>query len=620
MSEIARDRRYWPANTPKPATTSAPSIMSFTDTPLSSTKIHDTNVTTSSINVIRDKVVQAAIGGLSKSAQRSSLQETTPNPVAQSQSSPFIHTKLLWDFNLNGIPSYQQTNAIALPMTEQEMLILNELIYCLVGIAGNYITPSCPIKYEPITFTISDQIQKSLCDIALQILPLASHYSQIQRFIQYASGFNSSPVLQAASGALRGLLKDYYESICQLESDLLRGNLTLHKLLYHIRPTMNTMKVLADTVVYIAKKEIKGGRVLTVLHDKISSLTGDSPSQKLLIHLTQMAAVPYMEIMQLWILKGVIVDPQMEFFVVDHERIEREEMPEQHYSADYWEKRYVINREKVPRFLEKLSDVILRTGKYLNVIRQCGKNVIPPISTSITFSHTDQNYVTFINSAYSFASRTLLELLMKENDLMGHLQSVQRYFLLQQGDFIAQFMDACEQELAKNVDDVLPIRLENLLQVTLRISSAKHDPYNDDLKTELLPYDLITQISKIIKNEEEYWTVHDKLDLSGLECFAFTYDVKWPISLVLNHSAISKYQMLFRQLFYCKHVERQLNRVWISTNHAKKFSSNTAELYRSAFTLRQRMMNAIQNLEYYMMIEVIEPNWNAFIENMSRVS
>lgn len=618
MSEISRDKKYWPGGTPK--TTSAPSIMSFTDTPLSSTKICDTNLTTSSINVIRDKVVQAAIGGLSKSAQRSSLQGNNLAP-ASSPSSPFVHTKQLWDFNLTGLPPYQQTNAVAIPITEQEMLVLNELIYCLVGIAGNYITPSSPIKYDPITFTISDQIQKSLCDIALQILPLASHYSQIQRFIQYASGINSSPVLQAASGALRTLLKDYYESICQLESELLKGNLTLHKLLYHIRPTMSTMKVLADTIVYIAKKDIKGGRVLTVLHDKISSLTGDSPSQKLLIHLTQMAAVPYMEIMQLWILKGVIVDPQMEFFVVDNERIEREEMPEQHYSADYWEKRYVINREKVPRFLEKLSDVILRTGKYLNVIRQCGKNVVPPISTSIIFSHTDQHYVTFINSAYSFASRTLLELLMKENDLMGHLQSVKRYFLLQQGDFIEQFMDTCEQELAKNVDDVLPIRLENLLQVTLRISSAQHDPYNDDLKTELLPYDLITQISKIIKNEEEeYWTVHDKLDLSGLECFAFTYDVKWPISLVLNHSAISKYQMLFRQLFYCKHVERQLNRVWISTNHAKKFSSKTSELYRSAFTLRQRMMNAIQNLEYYMMIEVIEPNWHAFIEKMSRVS
>lgn len=60
-------------------------------------------------------------------------------------------------------------------------------------------------------------------------------------------------------------------------------------------------------------------------------------------------------------------------------------------------------------------------------------------------------------------------------------------------------------------------------------------------------------------------------------------------------------------------------RIWKENSIAKKFSPQAAELYRSAFTLRQRMMNAVQNLEYYMMIEVIEPNWHIFIQNMSKV-
>lgn len=85
---------------------------------------------------------------------------------------------------------------------------------------------------------------------------------------------------------------------------------------------------------------------------------------------------------------------------------------------------------------------------------------------------------------------------------MGHLMSVKRYLLLHQGDFITQFMDACEDELAKNVDKVLPMTLENLLGLTLRLSSAKHDPYKDDVHCELLTYDLVTQMSKIMNNEE----------------------------------------------------------------------------------------------------------------------
>lgn len=60
-------------------------------------------------------------------------------------------------------------------------------------------------------------------------------------------------------------------------------------------------------------------------------------------------------------------------------------------------------------------------------------------------------------------------------------------------------------------------------------------------------------------------------------------------------------------------------RIWKENSIAKKFSPHAAELYRSAFTLRQRMMNAVQNLEYYMMIEIIEPNWHIFIEKMKNV-
>lgn len=61
-------------------------------------------------------------------------------------------------------------------------------------------------------------------------------------------------------------------------------------------------------------------------------------------------------------------------------------------------------------------------------------------------------------------------------------------------------------------------------------------------------------------------------------------------------------------------------RVWKENNNANKFAPATAELYRSAFTLRQRMMSAVQNIEYYMMIEVIEPTWHEFVAKLDAVS
>lgn len=263
------------------------------------------------------------------------------------------------------------------------------------------------------------------------------------------------------------------------------------------------MLFLAATVTSISQTNFRGGRILTLLQDQINSVTGDTNTYKILVDLTQMAAVPYMEMLQLWVLEGVICDPQKEFLIEDHAIECRPDFPEQYY-ADYWEKRYVIRPDKIPRFLEKVADIILRTGKYLNVMRECGNTVSMKQTNNLNlqFSHTDSNYLTFINNAYNFASSTLLDLIMKKHDLIGRLLSVKRYFLLQQGDFIAQFMDACELELAKKVDEVLPMRLENLLELTLRLSTAKHDKYQDDLRTLLLPYGIVTQMSKIINVED----------------------------------------------------------------------------------------------------------------------
>lgn len=59
---------------------------------------------------------------------------------------------------------------------------------------------------------------------------------------------------------------------------------------------------------------------------------------------------------------------------------------------------------------------------------------------------------------------------------------MKHYFLLDQGDFIVQFMDMADEELKKNINDIMPTRLESLLELSLRTSVANNDPYNDDVR------------------------------------------------------------------------------------------------------------------------------------------
>lgn len=42
--------------------------------------------------------------------------------------------------------------------------------------------------------------------------------------------------------------------------------------------------------------------------------------------------------------------------------------------------------------------------------------------------------------------------------------------------------------------------------------------------------------------------------------------------------------------------------------------------FAGAFTLRQRMLNFVQNIQYYMMFEVMEPTWHVLEKNLKSVS
>ena len=59
--------------------------------------------------------------------------------------------------------------------------------------------------------------------------------------------------------------------------------------------------------------------------------------------------------------------------------------------------------------------------------------------------------------------------------------------------------------------------------------------------------------------------------------------------------------------------------VWVGNKVAKLYTMQKSRWYSAAFALRQRMLNFVQNFEYYMMFEVIEPNWHLFQHNMDTV-
>lgn len=137
------------------------------------------------------------------------------------------------------------------------------------------------------------------------------------------------------------------------------------------------------------------------------------------------------------------------------------------------------------------------SNKLKMMYKNSNKKLVVPNAQEINFTIKDEYYKLIIENAYNYSSEVLLNLLLKDHKLVNRLRSLKHYFLLDQSDFMVHFMDISEEELAKNVNAIKINRLESLLEVSLRITSANADPYKDDLRVKLSSSDLKSLVMRI---------------------------------------------------------------------------------------------------------------------------
>lgn len=164
-----------------------------------------------------------------------------------------------------------------------------------------------------------------------------------------------------------------------------------------------------------------------------------------------------------------------------------------------------------------------------------------------------------------------------------------------------------EDELCKAIDDLNETRLTSLLELALRTSSSYMDPYKDCVQVELFPTGIREMLLNMITigtpYEKESFETAGPISIPGVEALSLKFEVKWPVSLVLNDRAVTNYQLIFRHLFFCKHVERRLCEAWIHSK-CKGIKAKVHAEKAAGFALRQKMLNFVQNLLYYMAFEV----------------
>ncbi|KAH9281737.1 Gamma-tubulin complex component 2 [Echinococcus granulosus] len=516
-----------------------------------------------------------------------------------------------------------------LPLNVQEKLIVQDLLACLQGSDGVYVK-ALKIKdpHAVRNFAIDEKMHPSLVDTVNKVVPMISQYSLIVRFIEEKSRYEYGRVNQALCEAMEQFLQEYWKLLCQLEAQYRANQLGISRLLLLLKETSHLFSQLAQLATNINTGGCVGGATLSLLYEGLrGQVSVISRVHDCLLYLLRSACRPFFDSLSFWLYRGFLRPDDAErgeFFIVKSSALplpsqENDAARDYINSAYYWERSYSILSTQLPGFLESRAEKVLATGKYLNVVQQCDSSLQLAEPEDLVFSETENDFLTKIDRAHAFASRTLLDFILKQKDLKGILKSIKRYFLLDQGDFIVHFMDTAAAELKKPISQVSISGLNSLLEWVLQTSSAACDPYKDNLKVVSTNCDLITQMLTlhVAADGSNVDTIID-MDPSALEALSLDYKVEWPTALVINRPVIDRYQMLFRHLFYCRHVERHLSTSWAMRKAVRRATAAGALAFNNAFILGQRMLTYIQNLQYYMTFEVLEPNWHSFFQFLNK--
>ncbi|KAF7305147.1 Spindle pole body component [Mycena kentingensis (nom. inval.)] len=617
------------------------------------------------------------------------------------------------------------------PLEIQEALILEDMLYVLMGIEGAYVTyhpdysPEDDDALQGIRFVVSPALDSSLRDLVERVLPLGTYYTAIMSFVELRSHLDFGLVNHALCASIRNMLKDYHTIVAQLEHEFnVSEQFSLQKLWYYVHPNIHVLSLLYQLVLELGSADdpsaggdsssssssdaeedarnealglggaklkamlsemdknglddgsgiaVKGGEVLAIIYERMQNMSGDPTAKTIYGTLLRDAGAPYVSMLRIWIMAGRLVDPYEELLVKESKFINRGIL-EVDYTDEYWEQRYTLRDGStlsgtskrragvpqprtvggrlpggacVPPLLEGWKHKILLAGKYLNVIRECGIEIRrdQPVDENLTMD--DEKFYEFIEDAYTHANRTLLQLLLRDQQLIPRLTSLKRYFFLSHSSFLTHMLDLSSSELRKAAKSASIVKLQSLLDLALNADIQGDDTlFREDVKITLATSGLyewllnVVNVSGVIGGEEREPDAHfeeqkkekekekekdDKKQLLAIDALALDYNVKFPLSLVISRKTILRYQLLFRFLLHLKHVEQSLSTMWIEqkTTPWRKSVAQHPELERwrlRVFLLRARMLSFVQQILAFATFEVLEPNWRALEAKLAKVT
>jgi gamma-tubulin complex component 3 len=517
-------------------------------------------------------------------------------------------------------PSSAGKDAASQPMARpppgpSEQDLLQDLPFNLQGLSS---------KHLHFSSASSIQLPTTLPVPILSILYTLSEpcllYKELATFSQAHGG---SLITQSLRAAISQELRSYLGLVATLEGEIRRAvaalehgedaksvrmtGVTLKRCVIWTRDATMGLRLMSLFVEEASQK--KGGQIISLIYD-LSSSHGDPFVGAFAERLLAQVARPFYEMLRHWIYDGELVDPYHEFFVTEPDPNSKPDIDPRRVATSIWEDKYKLDPTLVPSIISSdFAKKIFLIGKSLNFIRHnCGDSdwVVQYSKTnskSLDYANT-ATLSSSIDTAYASTMSRLTFLMSSRFGLFTHLDAMKKYIFLSQGDFMDLLMESLAPYLDRPADSQYRHTLTSQLEHAIRHSNAQYDD------PEVLRR-LDARMLEISVGE------------TGWDCFTLEYKVSPPCDVIITTWANMQYLKVFNMLLRIKRVEFSLNTSWRrcatgSRSVLGAVSDKLGKDWQRARCVMAEMVHFINQLQYYLLFEVIESNWKELQTAMRR--
>ncbi|XP_011504259.1 PREDICTED: gamma-tubulin complex component 4 [Ceratosolen solmsi marchali] len=491
------------------------------------------------------------------------------------------------------------------------------------------------------------------------ILKIVKECNIIRKFIKKNSSFDESNsllkglYLTSLCNGMDKALEPFREDVVDMERIILNDGYTpVSMILCRLQKYLSLFSVLNNIIKDIEFQNLHGCKILQCLHHYVH--TGVPQIKQALEKMTHCVHVVFYKHLTSWLLYGHLEDVHREFFIQKTEKTidmiikdEKDkdkdkdtdiEKDKKIFSNEMWD--YDINVEVLPYYIRpSLAVKILTIGQTIimfgNDPRQ--KKDLKVITNAENLIWGEKEYEYFeklraLQAKPTFAlvefERTVDELkhcvtqhlwhvAVEEAQLVNCLKLIKDFYLMGRGDMFLEFI-----RLATHILDKIPTNhtsrdINLAFQMALRKAQSADETALEcfTFAVPSLPSNKDEVIGEV---KEQHNTVNtefsekereDPIDKKGWGLIMLKYKVTWPLHLLFNPSTLGNYNILFRFLLRVKKTQINLWNLWRDHMNSKTIDIDVIQL-------RNNLIFIVDNLQYYLQVDVIESQYTIMENNM----